>query len=103
MAEEINEPSYSEEQRTEWDPGWLPIAGDTGGGMLLADLSQPGSDQVPVLTFFWDDGVRQQSASIADAVGVWIDVLESHAVWLPDKGRWETRFAEVPIPQRHLI
>jgi hypothetical protein len=83
---------------SEWEPGWLPIARELGMGLLLADLSQPESDQLPVVTYYWDSEPEAQTASIADAVRVWIDVLTKYAIWLPDEGRWRPSLTRCQRP-----
>ncbi|MEV4515616.1 SMI1/KNR4 family protein [Dactylosporangium sp. NPDC049525] len=76
-----------------WLPSWLPIAEDTGGGRIFADL-RPGPANGCLRTFYRDDGASDApvwpsvTAMIAEiATGVTFDLpVAGRLPWIEDSG-----------------
>jgi hypothetical protein len=86
-----------------WPPALLPIADDGGPGALALDLSR-GTAETPVHTIYWDDAeysARPRAASLADAVDLWIELMEEHDyTWDSTRRVWDGDFAGLPIELR---
>jgi cell wall assembly regulator SMI1 len=86
-----------------WGPRWLPI-GDNGVGGSLAVVLDPDAETARVLNVDWTDheSLRTVRApSIADAVRLWIQALETDLwTWSATRGAWENQFSDVPLGLR---
>lgn len=86
-----------------WDPRWLPI-GDNGVGGSLTVVLDPQAQTARVLNVSWPDheSLRTVRApSIADAVRLWIQALETGLwTWSRSGEGWENHFSDVPLGLR---
>jgi cell wall assembly regulator SMI1 len=86
-----------------WDPSWLPLADNGGGGVLAAELVD-GHAGLAIRNVEWDDpeGFRTiQAPSLREVVEIWADVIGGGGwTWAAGLCHWQGDFASLPSDPR---
>lgn len=91
---EHDDPIITADER--WPATWFPLVRSLSGEMLLIDCKVPDGDAAPVHRYITHDLPRYshepKAASLADAVALWVEVLERGlCAYDPASGRWIKR------------